>query len=325
MFSPKIKDENSTLKILNISNSHGEDAVWQLPNVLKSEMPNRNFVVAECYFSGALTEHVENAKQNKEVYFYSFNSDGFSWHTPDGINNPSSYLTEEERQYAIKNKKHFTIEYALKQEKWDVIMFNESCRHLGLENIMKKGLIDWFLNYIYSIIDYKPMLIYETTWANPTDEAFYTDPARQTAPPNFKATYTNNYGFNKINHYNKLMEMAKKYVLPNPAFDLVIDTTTPIHYATEVLGVPQSSSDRIFDAYRDYTHLSDFSRVIVAYTIYANIFGIKSLTEVKTERVYAQTRPTHREISLGDLVLTDKHKDVIIKSVNETLAHPFNL
>ena len=324
MISPKINDANSTLKILNISNSHGEDAVFLLYDVLKNEMPSREFFIAECYFSGALTEHVENAKENREVYKYTYWTDN-ERQTLDGINNPSAYFTEEERLYALAHQKLCSIEYALKKEKWDIIMFNESCRHLGLESIMEKGLIDWFINYIYSIIDYKPTLLFETTWSNPTDDVMYTDPSRQTAPASFRDTYLRNYGYNRVNHYNKMMELTKKYVLPNPAFDLVIDTATPIQYATEVLGVPLSSTDRVFDAYRDYTHISDCARVIAAYAIYTQLFGIKELTEIKTPGVNAFDRPTYREISLGDLIFTDKHKKVILESVNHTLKHPFEL
>ena len=180
-------------------------------------------------------------------------------------------------------------------------------------------------DYIYSIIDYKPTLLFETTWSNPTDDVMYTDPSRQTAPASFRDTYLRNYGYNRVNHYNKMMELTKKYVLPNPAFDLVIDTATPIQYATEVLGVPLSSTDRVFDAYRDYTHISDFSRVIAAYAIYTQLFGIKELTEIKTPGVNAFDRPTYREISLGDLIFTDKHKKVILESVNYTLKHRFEL
>jgi len=177
----------AAMKILNISNSHGIDSVWHLPLVLKAEMPGQKFLVAQLYQAYALTEHIRDAKENAANYFYYINS-GDSWFKSSG----------------------FSLKMALKAEKWDIIMFNESSRHLGLEEKMSQGMVEWFRRYILENIDHKPILLYNMTWANPTDDRFYTDENRQRPTAIFKSIYTQNYGFNHVNHYNKLVEMTRK-------------------------------------------------------------------------------------------------------------------
>jgi len=60
--------KDGILKILNISNSHGQDAIWQLPMVLSAEMPEQEYVIVEMYQSYALTEHIQAAKADSPVY-----------------------------------------------------------------------------------------------------------------------------------------------------------------------------------------------------------------------------------------------------------------
>ena len=289
------------MKMLNISNSHGLDSTWLLPNVLRTEMPNRKFLVANLYQAYALTEYIRSVKNGEKEYFYHTNSDGV-WRTAAG----------------------FSVKMALKAERWDVIMFNESSRHLGLEKIMSQGMVDWFLNYILENLDYKPILLYNMTWANPTDERLYQDETRQRPTATFKNTYTENYGFDHRNHYHKLVEMMKKYVLGH-GFDKVIYGAKPILYAGEVLGVPQYDPEQKLDLYRDYTHISDFARLMVAYQWYCQMFDIPRLTEVKVDRIPENKRARYAQRKLGDLVITETHKKIIMDSVNETLREPFTI
>ena len=60
---------------------------------------------------------------------------------------------------------------------------------------------------------------------------------------------------------------------------------------------------------------------MVAYQLYAQIFGLEKLEEVKVDVVKAASR--HKESqSFGDLQITHRHKDAIIASVNWALANP---
>lgn len=290
------------MKILNISNSHGIDSVWLLPQVLQAEFPGQKFFIAELYQSYALTEHIQAVKNREKKYHYYTNADG-SWRKAEG----------------------FSVKMALKAERWDVIMFNEASRHLGLEEKMSQGMVDWFLNYILENLDYKPIILYNMTWANPTDDRFYTDEARQKPPAIFKDVYANDYGYDHVNHYNKLVELTKKYLVGHNGFDKIIYGAKPVQYAGEVLGVPQYDPEQKLDLYRDFTHLSDFTRLMVAYQWYCQMFDVQKLTEVRVDVIKASQRATFRQQKLGDLAITQRHKEILMESVNATLKDPFSI
>lgn len=296
-------EEEKVMRILNIGNSHGMDTMRLLPKVLRTEMPDQEFFVASLYASYALTEHVVAANDDAKDYVYYTNGDG-TWDSMEGA----------------------SIKMVLEAERWDIIMFNESSRHLGLESYMSKGLIDWFRSYILDNLDYEPTLFYNMTWSNPTDERFH-DPNndRQKPPATFRKSYTTNYGFNHITHYNMLVEMTKKYLVNHEGFDKIIYNAKPVQYAQEIFGVPQWDDAQKMDMYRDYTHLSDFARLMVAYNCYAQMFDVKELTAVNIDVIPKDMRATYRQQNLGDLEITQEHKQIILESVNETLKDPFTI
>lgn len=306
----KDPSKDGVFKILNISNSHGQDAIWQLPAVLKAEMPDQEFVIVEMYQGYALTEHIQAAKDNSPVYYYQINTGG-DWETVT---------------------KTSTIADGIKTHTWDMIMYNESSRHLGLESKMThlvdgQTMVKWFRNYILDHIDYDTKILYDMTWASPTDENFYTDATRQPATVSFKGIYTQDYGFSHVNHYNKLVEWTKKCIVDDPGFYKVIYNATPVQYAGEVLGVPQYDEDQVYDLYRDYTHISDYARLIVAYNLYCQIFDIDQLTDIKVDMIRWEDRApwNNRHKKLGDLPLTEQHKNVLIQSVNHALKNPLSI
>ena len=298
-------EKDGILKILNISNSHGQDAIWQLPMVLSAEMPEQEYVIVEMYQSYALTEHIQAAKADSPVYYYQVNTGGF-WKTVTTT---------------------MPLSEGLLSENWDYIMMNESSRHLGLESKMSQGMVDWFADYIMDHVGHNPKLLYDMTWASPTDERFYTDTTRQQATSTFRSTYTKDYGFDHVNHYNQLVALTKKYLLDNERFHMIIFNATPVQYAGEVLGVPQYEETQTFDLYRDYTHISDYARLIVAYNMYCQLFQPEGLTEVKIDTILWQNRApwNNRNQKLGDIQLTEEHKRVLIESVNHTLKNPLSI
>ena len=288
-------EEQEVIKILSIGNSHSQDSAWLLAEVLRTEMPDQKFVVAELYFPGAMTEHLSNAYNDEPVYDYQLNTDG-TWNTTEGS----------------------TIAYGLRGQRWDVIVINESSRHIGLENIVKKDLIQQFIDYIHTQINYDPYLMYNWTWAQPTDQTFYGPDFDPQPPASFWNTFTGHYGADRMQHYNMMRDMVVKYVEPNPEFDLILYSATPVQYATEVLGVPQT------DLYRDYTHLSDYGRLYSAYMWYGQLFNLDSISAVNLDKVSVNLR-TRRFVQFGDLELTQEMKDWIVKSVNYALQNPLQM
>ena len=95
-------EEAKVFKVLLIGQSLGQDTVWMLQKVLRTEMPDKEFLVADIYESIALGDHVNNIKNNASIYhYYKFTDAGF-----DHMEGVSIYQ-------------------ALKDEMWDLIIFND--------------------------------------------------------------------------------------------------------------------------------------------------------------------------------------------------------
>ena len=285
-------EEEETLKILSIGQSHSQDSIWLVQEVLQTERPDEKFFVAECIKSVTLVDHVSNAKSDAKIYTYYTNTEG-AW---------------------VENN-DWSIRQALLDQRWDIIVINESSRLLGLEATMQKGLVNEMVEYIHSTLNYDPQLMYNWTWTTPTDQYFHSDTIDPQPPASFWNNFLKDYQANREVHYNSMLAMLEKYVEPVEGIDGIFYSATPIQYATEVMGVSQ------IDMYRDYIHLSDYGRLYIAYLWYAQIYGLEEISEVNVNVIEAHLRQW-RWVSKGDVVLTQQMKDWIIEAVNYTLQHP---
>lgn len=296
--APVAPDEDNVMKILMIGQSHAQDTVWMLYDVLKAEMPDKEFLVMDVYRSTNLDEHVQNIKNRAALYDCYENSSGKVVHTPN-----------------------VTITDMIMRENWDLIVFNEAAWNQTQEEQYHDGDFEFMIDHIrrYAAPGYK--LGYNATWAQPVTKLLYAAD-RRPAPASFRNQFTTYFGGDRLAHFAQISKMMETYIEPNEAFDFVFHSGTAIQYASEVHGVPEAVEDRNYELYRDYTHLSDFGRLMVAYQWYAQIFGLEELTEVKVNLIPASMRATSREQAYGDILITDMHKEAIIASVNYALQNP---
>lgn len=292
-------EEEAVFKVLMIGQSHAQDSVWFLCDVLKAEMPDREFLVADVYQPLNLSQHIQNIKTDAAVYDYIVFKDG----TANKIEN-------------------YRMSVALKQEKWDLIIFNEATWPQTQENEHTDGDMAFLKNYIKENAAPGYKLAYNATWAQPVAAELYTGANRATAPDGFRGKYESWFGGDRTKHFARICELIEKYEEQDPDFDYVFHSGTAIQYASETHGVPEADVERKYDLYRDYTHLSDFGRLLVAYQIYAQIFGLAELKEVNVDVIPGDMRATSREQSLGDIAITDAHKEAIIAAVNYALQNP---
>ena len=76
--------------------------------------------------------------------------------------------------------------------------------------------------------------------------------------------------------------------------------------------------------YRDYTHKSDYGRVMVSYMWYAILTGQTEMTQLQYTTVPANMRQK-KFVQYGDLVLTDEQIQIILQSVNYALENPYKM
>ena len=292
------QEEAAVYKILMIGQSLAQDTVWLLCDVLNAQMPDQEVLVADIYASISLGDHRKNIESNAAVYHYYQFSNG--------------HKTAAEG---------YTIDAALKQEQWDLIIFNDATYPTTQESEFLDGDHAFMIDHIRKTAAPGFKLAYNVTWANPTSAELY-QAARRQPPESFRDNYMSRFAGSRNLYYSMICENIKKYIETNEEYDIVFHPGTAIQYASETHGVPEAVPQRDYDLYRDYVHLSDFGRLIVAYQLYAQIFGLEELTSVNVDVIPAGHRATYREQEFGDIEITQQHKDAIIASVNYALKNP---
>ena len=295
--TPSLVDKDE-LKILLVGQSLGQDTVWYLHKVLKAEHPEKKFIVGDIYESLALNQHRENIQNEANIYHYhKFTDDGY------------------------QHMQEVTIGMALKDEKWDLIIFNDATYNSTQPKEFTDGDHAFMIDYIQKTAEPGYLLAYNCTWANPTDNQL-VGPGRMAPPAVVRERFVKEFGGSRNVYYQRLCENYKTFIETDPAYDIVFHPGTAIQYASETHGVPECAQDRKYDLYRDYVHLSDFGRLLVAYQLYAQIYEPDKLEKVSVDLLPANMRATQYEKGFGDLEITQQHKDAIIASVNFALAHP---
>ncbi len=291
-------EEAAVFKVLLIGQSLGQDTVWLLETVLRTEMPDKEFLVADIYESLDLGAHRQNILNNTSIYhYYKFSGGNY------------------------EHMENVTIDIALRDEQWDLIIFNDSTYATTQEKEFQDGDHAFMIEHIRNnaLPGYK--LAYNATWANPTCASLWTEADRREPAEGVHERFFREFGGSRNLYYDKICANIKKYVETNDAFDYVFHTGTAIQYASETHGVPEGSPDRSYELYRDYVHLGDFGRLLVAYQLYAQIYGLEKLEEVNVDVIKANLRWQQTQ-KHGDLEITQQHKDAIIASVNFALANP---
>ncbi|MBQ8359666.1 MAG: DUF4886 domain-containing protein [Oscillospiraceae bacterium] len=288
---------NKPFKVLLVAQSLGNDTIWLLYDVLRAEMPDREFVVGNIYQSLSLGQHRKNIESGEKAYiYYKFAND-----------------TMQETQ-------DVTIAHGLTDEDWDVIIFNEATYPSTQEKEYLDGDIEFMIDYIRKTATPGFRLCYNATGANPTCGLLWGEDRRRPAA-GVQERFMREFGGSRNKYYAMLCANFEKYIETNKEFDLVLHTGTALQYASETYGVPEADPMRNYDLHRDYVHLSDFGRLIAAYQLYTQIFGLEKLEEVKVDVIKEVNR--HKESKrFGDLQITQKHKDAIIASVNWALENP---
>ena len=101
-------------------------------------------------------------------------------------------------------------------------------------------------------------------------------------------------------------------------FDQFVNCGPAVMYAINRLNCTQ------LELYRDYTHLSDYGRLIASYCWVSQITG-EPIREINIDVIPAANRATFRQQALGDMVVTEEMKRVIIESVNYAMNNKFEV
>lgn len=280
-------EDEKALKILVIGNSHGNDTFWLLHEVFADQMPEQEVVLGALYYSGcSVTKHVKFATENQYVYDFHRNSDG-TWETMSETN----------------------METALRNQAWDIIVFQGGRGDQDKEyNLSGRRTLE---QYVSERVVQPYKMMWHITWPSPEEPTFF-DPSYRVQPPSGWVEYLQtNYDHDTFKQFTYMTDKAKEYLIPDETYEKVICSGAGIMHAHAASGVPQ------LELWRDYTHLSDYGRLIAAYSFYAQITG-NAVTEINLEKIPASLRQKYARAE-GDLIITEEMKQVIIAAANHAL------
>ena len=288
--------EQEVLRVLTIGNSHTNDTTNLLYEVFHAEMPEQKVMIGNMYYSGCpMDKHVAFAKANSAEYEYMKNDSGF-WNNTEGT----------------------TLSYALKEQAWDVVILHEMNTKSGLESSYSTNYTQQLIDYVKDNTYYDPTFLYHLPWANPVDETFFGPTYDPQPPASWVTNYQANYNMNYDYMLEQVIKMLKTYIEPMEDISGFIPGGIAQHYANVALDQADT------DLFRDYTHLSDFGRLLNSYVWFCTITGKTEITEVNVDVIPADMRHRRAKV-LGDLEITDEMKQVIIQAVNYALANPWEV
>ena len=321
------EEEKGTLKVLLLGNSHGLDATNLLYEVFHNEAPEQKVVLGVLYHGGCRVD------QHKT--YLSGNQVQYTYHKNDG--------TAPNRTWVVRDA---TCMDALQDEQWDVILMQQMNTNAGQESMYKADDWKFVAEYLLENQSIQPKLGFHVTWANPDNYelflnddapyniryiASYADPTswRNNHERSFPSASGNGkYDMNVM--YEKVMQLTQKYLVDSTEwlgadyFDdrYMMASGTAVQYAQKVLGREQ------LEIYRDYTHVSDYGRLICAYQWYAQLMGLEEITEVNMDSipVYLKHQNSKYPVATNGVYVVDEQmKADLIASVNWALKNPYSL
>ena len=349
--------EDGVLKVLVIGNSHGLDSTNLLADVFQIEGTEYdNVVLGAMYIGGCqVTQHVKQINGNLPYDYYSKHSGkGGSWvkrnqttllYALEDENWDVVLLQEMNRVSAIPDT-DTDGRFAFGNNNIEKV-YTYVVQNLGYEPHLMWNMI-WTNPEIPE--DYLKVVLGEEsgddTYIDPeenpdagsstltsVDQAalqtwiFGGGKKPLTSHVSWSQQYNRYWNNDGLKMYESTVENVEKYVIGKSELGIAVDDVMPaataVQYALERCGMPENGK-RVMGGtdkamYRDYTHMSDYGRLMVAYLWYAELTGKTEITEVNYTTVLEEMRTTK---NYGDLVLDQEQIDVIIESVNFALKNP---
>lgn len=296
MITDELPDEEKTSEryVLIVGNSHSIDAFWLLYQAWMDQHPETDLCVGILHYNGAcIDEHVEFASTDAEEMRYYKNDSG-KWEIEYGV----------------------TYSYALGDQPWDTILMQPAKEDLADETLNKDGrhalaaLIDQYVTVPHQIM-------WHISWPSPNDETFFSPDYIRQPPKGYKDKLTRLYGFSPVNQFSLMLSQTKENVLTDPLYDDALCSGAAIMHALLVQEYAQ------LDLWRDYTHLSDYGRLMVAYALVAQ-FTDTPVKSIGIDRISVGWR--HKQnADQGELVITDEMKQGIVRAAAYAMTNTWEM
>lgn len=360
--------EDEVLKVLTIGNSHSVDAMTMLYEVYQKENPGKKVELGILYYSGCQVDrHILHIQNDYPAYVYYKVNDEIMAETGKWQQNGSLTTVKKLPNWqdmdnaviaSVYNKDNpvtentelaidcWTIDMALADEKWDVIVLQQMNNYASDEywytrKAYSKNLTDleWLIRYIKLHAQGAPKLGFHVTWANPMTDSNKSGYINTTSVPDWKNNMEKWYGNNNGNWedenritmqhtmFAKIRTCTQKYIQPlaeNGTFDYIFFSGAAVQHAFDNAIKTDTAVTANENIYRDYTHMSHYGRLLVAYTWYAELEGIASLNEVKVDTIPKAILHPH-DTSTLNLSGQVYNKQLLMNAVNYAINYNYDL
>ena len=321
--APKVEDDG-IMKILLIGHSLGMDSAFMFPDVCRNE-GMENLVFGMLYHSGCrVAQHVDYAKQDARQYaYYEYDiSTQQEWLRADCNGNFTPCQAGAANDIYIEDGSIAqTLKFGITRHDWDLVIlqgglfesadirdgyYTGNNKQLGLN-----GYIQELIDYV-NANDTEPAtpnkFAWNMIWSSPADRAVRSDDTNKLLD-----LYC---GGDDHNLYLEQARVTKDTVAP--AFDWV--HMFPNGTAIENLKGTKLMNGQIF---RDYAHVTDFARMVAAYTWYCEL--------TDTAIADCKIAPMNHKVLLDamarntakDLELTEEQRGMLIEAVGNAIASPY--
>ena len=297
--------EKDVLRILAIGNSHTVDATNLLCKVFAAQMPDQKVMIGNMYYSGcAVSQHLGFEASDAPVYVYY------------------NYSYDPETGEKSSQTKETTLRQGLNDQVWDIVILHEMNSSAGSEKTYtgtNKRNLQKHINYIKTnCLNSDPKFIWNFSWANPTSEYLWGlgYPAGENYDwvDSYEKTYGNDYNY----MLSQMVKMTKSYVMTNSDIDDVIPTGLAVDFLRKHEDNPNKEDPDVL-LYRDYTHMSDFGRLMTSYLWFATITGKTEIDNVNIDVIPKYSR-VEQNWPQGDMEVTQDMKDMIQKAVKNAVS-----
>ena len=290
-------EEAKVLKILTLGSSSSVDACHMLNLVAAAEGVEQELVVGTLYYSGCtLTQHVDFLTHNKNVYVM--------------------YLSRSSNpNFPPETTPDYTMEMALRQDCWDIVILQGAGFETLEDSAFTNGNVETIKNYVnkHKLNPEMEFAYHAIGISSMLDELTSTYPYADN--PYSSAAIKWNHDRARV--YAERVDRLERFVETDEDYKYRIYSITAVENAiTSYLGEKGIK--------RDYTHLTDLGRLIAAYTVYCELYGVDELTEIKVNTIPKSFLKSTVDKS-QDLVLTDAELAVALEAVNNTLKNPLKV
>lgn len=314
--TPVVEDDG-IMKILMIGHSLGNDSTFMLPAVFQAEGMT-NVVVGVIYHSGCrLGQHAEYIKQEAAQYaYYEFDlSSDVEWRRADCNGGYHSFIPGSGTDVYIEDGSIAqTMQFGITRHDWDLVVMQAGVFEAA--NVSDGGFSMDFKTNIETIQNHVlendiepasvPKFAWNITWTCPSD-AKMNDSYKNNLYKNFA---------NQREMYEAIISTFQDTVSTLHDWEYVFPSGTAVENAV-------TSKLKAEGVYRDFIHVNDFGRLMVAYTWYCTMFD-KDINELEIKPVdYRLLNDAFARQYKQNLELTEEQQNILKESVANALKNPY--